>query len=190
MIKLCLLTLSPARLALLKCLLACWLACLLDNLINPFIWWLWRVWNLYLNRFPKSYCCPVFTPIFCIGTVSCIPVAVPLSCICMDPLISVPFSYIMIYDNDIYSAYLHDVLSPACDHLTTTYYLLTWHYLTFDIWSPDAWYLTLIIITIREWWPDILTYLDIFQYKPYSWYIMHSWYTSHTPSHFCILIII
>jgi len=123
--------------------LGCSLACLLDNSTNSFIWRLWRVWNLYLNCFLKLNVFRCSYRFF----------------------ITVLFSYFMVFDR-WYMLYYR----LSCFHLpviawylpiTPVYYYLTstWYYLTSDMWSSDtwhAWYLTLVIITIWEWWPDIL----------------------------------
>jgi len=159
-IKLCSLILSPTCLASLACSLTYLLACLLDKLINSFIWLLWRVWNLYLNYFSKLYCFLVFVSIFSISTTFLYLYRSPES---------VPFSRIMIYDNDILCAYLLDALSPAYGQLKPAC-----HYLTLDscMLSPATWYMTawpmiIIFMGILSWYPVLYTMTWI-----YSTYVL------------------
>jgi len=117
------------------------IACLTVNLF--LYWWLWRVWNLAYTVSQKLYYFPSHRSL----------ISVLLSCITFSCIAWCVFTWCA-------STY-----RAVTWHLSPTCYLLTWYFLTSDMWSPDtchAWYLTLKIITIREWWPNILII---------SWYI-------------------
>jgi len=89
------------------------------------------------------YCFLVFVPISCIGTIILYAYR---------SLVSVLFSCKVISFMFTTWHAITCLLTPACYHLTLVRYHL----------SPamsDTW---LIIITIREWWLDILIYPDIF----------------------------
>ena len=153
-------------------------------LILSFSWWLWRVWNLYLYCFSKLYHFPVFVPIPFIDTIFLYsywsPISISFSCMGNDPLYRY-FSCIVI---SIVLIIYHAITW----HMTLTYYHLTpiWYHLSPDM--PDIWP---IIITIREWWPDVLTYPDIFIPVQIVLLIhLYSWHSWQAPSHSRTLIII
>jgi len=124
-------------------------------------------WTFFQNRitfrysYRSQYYFPVFILISGIGTTFLYFFRSP---------VSVPFSCIMIRDNDIYCAYLLVVISPACYHLTCYYmplldtwllHVTTWH--LFDITyhlPPDTWLLDLWLSYLREFYLDIVYYIQ------------------------------
>ena len=100
----------------------------------------------------------VFIPILCIGT---------LFMYTYRSLVSVLFSCKVISFMFTTWHAITCLLTPACYYLTLVRYHL----------SPAMSDTCLIIITIREWWLDILTYPDIFtQVQTILLIHMYSWY--------------
>ena len=124
---------APACLASLECLLPRLLACILDNSINSFIEGCKEFETCTYTVFQNCIVFPVFVSISCIGTVFL------YSC---RYHVSVPFSYIVLYDSDIYCTITWN-LTLACYYMTPVWYHL----------SPvilNTWHTWLIIITYRN----------------------------------------
>ena len=181
----------PACLTLLECSLACLPTYLLDNLTIILFMMVVKSLKALLILFFKT------ALLFSIYTDPLYRYHFPVSCC------STVITYCVItcwaftwraftWHANTYCAVTTWHIPPVCYYLTPT--CITWH--MYDITcllSPDtchAWYLTLIIITIREWWPDILII---------SWYIpvqivllmhLYSWYSWHVTAHSHNLIII
>ena len=113
-------------------------------------------------------------------------VSVSFSYIHTDPLYRYLFSGIVIYDGNIFRAY-----HLTCQYLTPDSCMLSSDTWLISLITYHAWYLTYNCHSIGEWWPDILTYTDI--YTPVQSVLMtplYSWYSWHIPAHSRTVIII